>query len=69
MKFIANHRIELGVGDYVEILHAGQVLPPMDVGELLRLQDLGAITGAPSDATEAPAPAPKSAKKADAASA
>ena len=63
MKFIANHRIELGVGDYVEILHAGQVLPPMDVDELLRLQDLGAITGVPGEA-QAPASPEKTAKKA-----
>lgn len=63
MKFIANHRIELGVGDYVEILHAGQVLPPMDVGELLRLQDLGAITGVPGE-VQAPASPEKAAKKA-----
>lgn len=63
MKFIANHRIELGVGDYVEILHAGQVLPPMDVGELLRLQDLGAITGVPGE-VHAPASPEKAAKKA-----
>ena len=69
MKFIANHRIDIGSAPNVQILHAGQVLPPMDVQELLRLQDLVAITGAPSDATEAIAPAPKSAKKADAASA
>lgn len=63
MKFIANHRIELGVGDYVEILHAGQVLPPMDVGELLRLQDLGAITGVPGE-VQALASPEKAAKKA-----
>ena len=63
MKFIANHRIEMGVGDYVEILHAGQVLPPMDVGELLRLQDLGAITGVPGE-VQAPASPEKAAKKA-----
>lgn len=63
MKFIANHRIELGVGDDVQILHAGQVLPPMDVDELLRLQDLGAITGVPGE-VQAPASPEKTAKKA-----
>lgn len=63
MKFIANHRIELGVGADVQILHAGQVLPPMDVDELLRLQDLGAITGVPGE-VQAPASPEKAAKKA-----
>lgn len=63
MKFIANHRIELASGADVQILHAGQVLPPMDVDELLRLQDLGAITGVPSEA-QAPAIPEKTAKKA-----
>lgn len=63
MKFIANHRIELGVGADVQIMHAGQVLPPMDVDELLRLQDLGAITGVPGE-VQAPASQEKTAKKA-----
>lgn len=63
MKFIANHRIELGSGADVQILHAGQVLPPMDVDELLRLQDLGAITGVPGE-VQAPASPEKAAKKA-----
>ena len=63
MKFIANHRIELGVGADVQILHIGQVLPPMDVDELLRLQDLGAITGVPGE-VQAPASPEKAAKKA-----
>ena len=63
MKFIANHRIEMGAAPNVQILHAGQVLPPMDVDELLRLQDLGAITGVPGE-VQAPASPEKTAKKA-----
>lgn len=54
MKFIANHRIEMGEAPNVQVLHAGQVLPPMDVEELLRLQDLCAVTGVSGDASEVP---------------
>lgn len=45
LKFIANHTIIVGKGTAAKTLKAGEALPKMPVEELMRLQDLGAISG------------------------
>ena len=44
MKFIAKHTIVLGKPPNLKELAAGDPLPKMPADELMRLQDLGAIT-------------------------
>ncbi len=55
MKFIANHTVQVGKAPNVKTIEQGQTLPKLPVDELMRLQDLDAITGVDEPAPAAPA--------------
>lgn len=63
MKFVANIRIEIGSVPNVKTVQPGEVLPTMPVEELLRLQDLDAITGVEDAASVPTGKAAKNAPK------